>query len=164
MKTIVLLLCLLWASFAVGKDLYLIKIFKSAYKLEVYKNNVKTHTFKAVFGNPIGDKYKEGDRKTPIGSYKIKAKYPHKSWAYFLWIDYPNATSWQRFKLRKANGQLSQNAKIGGSIGIHGVPQGYDNYISSRTNWTLGCISLTRSDIATLYSIIPVGTEVLIYE
>lgn len=141
-----------------------VKVYKSKYLLEVYRNNQLTAKYPTVFGNPKGDKMKQGDRKTPIGSFLVKDKYPHKDWAYFIWLDYPNKSSWAKFKERKAKGLLSANDKIGGEIGIHGVPIGYNRLISKRVNWTLGCISLTRTDIASLYEILPVGALVEIYE
>ena len=159
-----LLLMLLLNLAATAQTAYKINIYKSKYLLEVLQNNVKIYAFNVVFGNPIGDKFKEGDRKTPIGTFKIKAKYPHKGWKYFLWIDYPTKESWTRFNTRKANGQLKKNDRIGGSIGIHGVPPNCDYLIAERSNWTLGCISLSRKNIEILYQLIPVGTEVQIFE
>lgn len=147
-----------------AQDRFLIKISKATYTLELFKNDIPMYNFPCVFGNPVGDKYKQGDRKTPVGSFKIVAKYPHASWSYFLWFDYPNATSWKRFNERKKMGLLQRDDKIGGSIGIHGVPEGYDYLIAKRSNWTLGCISISRKNIALLYKAIPVGTVVQIAE
>jgi murein L,D-transpeptidase YafK len=147
-----------------AQDRFVIKISKSSYTLELFKNDIPVYSFPCVFGNPVGDKYKQGDRKTPVGSFKIVAKYPHASWAYFLWFDYPNTTSWKRFNERKKKGILQREDKIGGSIGIHGVPEGRDYYVAKRSNWTLGCVSISRKNIMLLYNAIPIGTEVQIFE
>jgi len=76
---------------------------------------------------------------------------PHKKWSKFIWIDYPNEASWAKHKIAKESGKIPINASIGGEIGIHGVPQGYDRAIDLRQNWTLGCISLTTKDINWLF-------------
>lgn len=136
-----------------------VKIDKSAHTLDVYHKNKKLITYPCVFGfNPIDDKHQEGDGCTPEGTFKIRSKYAHRSWSYFIWIDYPNKESWRRFNKRKADGTIEKGATIGGEIGIHGVPDGMDDMISGKTNWTLGCISLTNADITDLYKSIGDGT------
>jgi len=129
-----------------------ILIDKSAYSLSVQHADTTLIVYPCVFGfNAIDDKAKEGDGCTPEGTFGIRSMYAHKSWSYFIWIDYPNAESWRRFKRRKASGEIENNATIGGEIGIHGVPDGSDSMIDSKTNWTLGCISLKNKHITDLY-------------
>lgn len=132
-----------------------IKIDKSEYTLSVYHKSDLLISYPCVFGfNPVDDKHQEGDGCTPEGTFGIRSKYAHRSWSYFIWIDYPNKESWRRFNARKADGTISKDARIGGEIGIHGVPEGMDDMISDRTNWTLGCISLKTADITDLYQCI----------
>ena len=140
-----------------------IVISKSKYTLHVeYKNEILI-SYPCVFGfNPIDDKHEEGDGCTPEGEFKIRSKYAHKSWKYFIWIDYPTQESWRRFNDRKSKGEISENGTIGGEIGIHGVPEGTDDMISDKTNWTLGCISLTRQSITDLYKSIGDKTKITI--
>jgi len=133
------------------KDLKML-IDKSAYTLQVFYKDSLLITYPCVFGfNEIDDKHQEGDGCTPEGEFGIRSMYPHKSWSYFIWVDYPNEESWRRFRARRADGTIKDGATIGGEIGIHGVPEGADDLISSRTNWTLGCISLTNKDVTDLY-------------
>ena len=111
-----------------------------------------------VFGaDPIKDKLMQGDRCTPEGKFRVRDLYPHKKWSKFIWIDYPNATSWEKHKAAKTNGLIPQNAEVGGEIGIHGVPPGYDYAIDERMNWTLGCISLKNKHVDELYLIMIKG-------
>ena len=138
-----------------------IKIDKSDYTLSVYHKSKLLITYPCVFGfNPKDDKHQEGDGCTPEGTFGIRSKYAHRSWEYFIWIDYPNKESWRRFNSRKADGTIEKGATIGGEIGIHGVPEGMDDMISDKTNWTLGCISLTNEDITDLYKSIGSGTKI----
>ena len=138
-----------------------ILIDKSAYTLQVYHKDSLLITYPCVFGfDPVSDKMQEGDGATPEGKFGIRSMYPHKSWSYFIWIDYPNEESWNRFRKRKADGTIEQSATIGGEVGIHGVPGTADDLISNKTNWTLGCISLTTAHITDLYKSISSSTKI----
>ncbi len=110
--------------------------------------------------DPVGDKMQEGDGKTPEGKFKIKAMYPHKSWSYFIWFDYPNQSSYLKFKERKANNMISPTATIGGEVGFHGVPERNDEIIEKKIDWTLGCISLSTKNIKDLYQSIGLETTI----
>ena len=124
-------------------------------------NNEEIKSYPVVFGsNPIDDKLRQGDSCTPEGIFKVRAHYPHKSWSKFIWIDYPTEDSWKKHNTAKSSGFITENAAIGGEIGIHGVPEGYDNMIDEKYNWTLGCISLKNVDVNEIYMIIKVGTKI----
>jgi murein L,D-transpeptidase YafK len=136
-------------------------IEKEARTFSVYYKSECLITYPCVLGfAPEGDKMQEGDGKTPEGTFGIKSMYKHKSWSYFIWIDYPNETSWKRFNERKKNGLLDKNATIGGEIGIHGVPQGSDDLIENVSDWTLGCISLSTKNITDVYQSINTKTKI----
>ncbi len=138
-----------------------ILIDKSDYTLSVLHNGTAIKTFDVVFGgNPADDKRMEGDGCTPEGLFRIRNLYPHKKWSKFMWIDYPTAASWQKFEASKAAEEIPAEATIGGEIGIHGVPNGSDALISTKTNWTLGCISLTNADVNDLYEVSFQGMKV----
>ena len=148
---------------SIDKDKVSFLIEKSDYRLTVLYEGEKIKSYPVVFGfNPIDDKLRQGDGCTPEGEFKIRDKYPHHSWSKFLWIDYPTDDSWNKHKEAKSQNKIPQSSSIGGEIGIHGVPEGMDNLIDSKDNWTLGCISLKNRDINEIYSIIIVGTTVVI--
>lgn len=137
----------------ISKSSLTILIDKSDRTLSVYHSDTLLISYPCVLGfNPVDDKKQEGDGCTPEGIFKIRSKYAHKSWKYFIWIDYPNKESWSRFNSRKAKGEIDKDATIGGEIGIHGVPEGSDDLISEGVDWTLGCISLRNADISDLYN------------
>ena len=138
-----------------------ILIDKSEYTLSVLHKDSVLIVYPCVFGfDPVSDKMQEGDGATPEGEFGIRSMYPHKSWSYFIWIDYPNEESWRRFRKRKADGTIEQSATIGGEVGLHGVPGTADEMIADKTNWTLGCISLTTADITDLYKSISTSTKI----
>jgi murein L,D-transpeptidase YafK len=127
-------------------------VLKSKYEMSVWHDSIKIKTYPVVFGtNPVDDKLRQGDRCTPEGKFKIRDKYPHADWSKFIWIDYPNADSWKKHNEAKRKGLIPANSKIGGEVGIHGVPEGSDFAIDEKNNWTWGCISLKTKDINEIY-------------
>ncbi|AXG72282.1 L,D-transpeptidase catalytic domain [Kordia sp. SMS9] len=140
-----------------------ILIDKSDYTLSVFTADTLVKQYAVVFGgNPVDDKEKEGDKRTPEGTFGMRDKYPHKSWSKFIWIDYPNANSWKKFNARKAAGIIKESETIGGEVGIHGVPNGMDHVIDEKQNWTLGCISMKNKDVNELYPYITKKTQIII--
>ncbi len=153
---------LLQDSSLINKPLTLL-IDKSDYKLSVVVDSLVIKEYPVVFGgNPKDDKLMQGDQCTPEGSFKMRDKYPHRSWSKFIWIDYPNEDSWEKHNQAKENGKIPEDAGIGGEIGIHGVPEGMDFLIDLKRNWTLGCISLKNSDINEIYPWITTNTVIQI--
>ena len=142
---------------------YYIIIDKSDYELKVYDDEGWYATYPVVFGGKdLGDKMKEGDRKTPDGKFKIIAKKINPKWGAELLLDYPNAVSLQRFKERKVRGQIPKNARIGDGIAIHATRPEEEWTVDNFYNWTDGCISVKYSEMKDLFNYIPVGTPVTI--
>lgn len=138
-------------------------IDKSDYELHVYDDKGWYATYPVVFGNSsLADKRMEGDKNTPEGNFKIISKRIHEKWHRFMAIDYPTKESWDKFNRRKQRGEIPANARIGGSIGIHGTWPHEDFQIDRYRNWTLGCISMKNSDVQELYRYITSGTKVII--
>jgi murein L,D-transpeptidase YafK len=140
-----------------------IEVDKSDYVLSILSDSIVVKQYPVVFGgNPVDDKLRQGDRCTPEGRFRVIAKYPHRSWNKFIWFDYPNEESWEKHRRAKRKGTIPQSAKIGGEVGIHGVPRGTGAMIDLRINWTLGCIALKNKDIDEFYPYIREGTLVVI--
>lgn len=147
----------------IDKSKVSILVEKSKYRLTVYYDRKPIKSYPVVFGNnPINDKLKEGDKRTPEGIFKIKDFYPHASWSKFLWLDYPNKYSWRKHFQAKLGGKINWHDTIGGEIGIHGTPN--NGLIDKQLNWTLGCVSLKNQDVDELYQIVQKGTEVEIIQ
>jgi murein L,D-transpeptidase YafK len=142
---------------------YSIIIDKSDYELKVYDAEGWLATYPVVFGSKdLGDKMREGDKRTPTGSFKVLLKKVNKKWGVELLLDYPTQESVQRFNERKAKGIIPKTAKIGNGIAIHGTRKDEEWTIDNFYNWTDGCISVKYSDMQELYNLIPEGTTVTI--
>lgn len=142
---------------------YFIIVDKSDYELKVYDDEGWFATYPIVFGSKdLSDKMREGDKKTPNGSFKVLLKKIHPKWGPELLLDYPNDESYQRFNERKAKGVLPKAAKIGGGIAIHATRPEEEWTIDHFYNWTDGCVSVKYTEMKDLFSYIPVGTPVTI--
>ena len=142
---------------------YKVEIDKSDFEMRIYDQDGWLATYPVVFGTKdLKDKRMEGDRETPEGTFRITLKKMHSDWGCFLLLDYPNKESIEKFKKRKASGQIPANAKIGGGIGIHGTRPKEEYAVDRYVNWTNGCISLKYSDVFEIYDLLPLGTEVVI--
>ena len=138
------------------------RVDKSERKFNVIVGDTILKTFPCVLGeNPVGDKFHQGDRRTPEGTFAFRSKRVHASWHKFVWVDYPNAESYRRFKERKAQGLIPAGKDIGGEIGIHGVPDGYDHWIDAGQDWTWGCIALKNADVDEIYPYIIVENTLM---
>lgn len=142
---------------------YYIVISKKTYELKVYDELGWFATYPCVFGsNDLGDKYMEGDKKTPEGNFKVLIKKSNAKWKFELLLDYPNEESVQKFNRRMAAGQVPRHAKIGSGIAIHATRPQEEWTVDYFQNWTDGCVSLKYSEAQDLFSYIPVGTPVTI--
>jgi murein L,D-transpeptidase YafK len=140
-----------------------LRIVKSKLALTLLVSGRPLKTYPVVLGrNPVDDKRFEGDGCTPEGEFRIvEMRSPHR-WSRFMLLSYPNAASRRRFQAAQRAGRLPAGATIGGAIGIHGVPAGFDRAIDAHQNWTAGCISLKTADIDEIYSLCRIGTPVRI--
>jgi hypothetical protein len=131
---------------------------KFSRKCIVYKSGKKIRVFDVELSvNWLGDKIQKGDKATPEGKYSVSVKKTGSKTIYYksLEINFPNNDDKLRFEQEKANGRIPKNAKIGGSIAIHGEGgKGID--------WTEGCVALENKDMDSLFSLCKVGTPVAI--
>lgn len=138
-----------------------ILIEKSQRRLTIYQDKRAVKVYPIVLGkHPKGDKFIEGDLRTPEGIFYLKDLYPHNEWSKFLWLDYPNVTSWRKHFAAKQTGKIPWYKPIGREVGIHGVPKNSDKLIDAKVNWTWGCISLKTADVDEVYQVSRSGTLV----
>lgn len=149
-------------SLGIGVDELAIHVDKSERRLCLQHDDAIIRCYDVVLGgSPEGDKRMQGDQRTPEGTFTFRDKYPHREWHRFAWIDYPNEESRRRFQARRAAGEIPADARIGGEVGIHGVPVGMDMLIATGVDWTLGCIAMRNEDLDEVYDIILPGRTIV---
>ena len=108
----------------------------------------------ALGGNPIGPKERQGDNKTPEGTYVIDGRNRDSRFHLSLHISYPNE--------RDKNRAKELGASPGGDIMIHGIKNGFSwvGDAHSGIDWTKGCIAVTDQEIEEIDKLAPNGTIV----
>jgi tetratricopeptide (TPR) repeat protein len=108
----------------------------------------------ALGGNPIGPKERQGDSKTPEGTYVIDSRNRDSRYHLSLHISYPNEQDKKRAK------QLGVSP--GGDIMIHGIKNGFlwVGDLHTGVDWTKGCIAVTDEEIEEIEKLVPNGTIV----
>lgn len=163
-------------------NLYDIEISKSDQQLIVKNGNRTIKQYRVAFGKGgKGTKRKLGDKKTPVGIYKIVDFKDDSKFHFFMQIDYPNLLdAWYGYKNEVISAQEfkniatafktknipPQNTPLGGYIGIHGLGVTTEEklLIHEGFNWTEGCIALTNEQINDLRQYVSIGTKVVIKE
>ncbi|APR76491.1 lipoprotein, putative [Minicystis rosea] len=139
-----------------------IRIDKSDHRLELVSQGRVVKTYRVAIGpGGTGHKRMEGDKVTPVGTYRIvghiKGLFHH-----FLTVSYPNDEDRTRFADLKKRGELPRDATIGGGIGIHGVNSKAWKGVHKESDWTLGCIALDDDEIDEIAKRVKAGTTVVI--
>ncbi len=108
----------------------------------------------ALGGNPIGPKERQGDNKTPEGTYVIDGRNKDSRFHLSLHISYPNE--------RDRNRAKELGVSPGGDIMIHGIKNGFSWVGDAHTgvDWTKGCIAVTDEEIEEISKVTPNGTIV----
>jgi len=108
----------------------------------------------ALGGNPIGPKERQGDNKTPEGTYVIDGRNKDSRFHLSLHISYPNERDKKRAK--------ELGVSPGGDIMIHGIKNGFSWVGDAHTavDWTKGCIAVTDEEIEEISKLAPNGTIV----
>jgi murein L,D-transpeptidase YafK len=147
-----------------------IVVKKAERKLLLYSAAKVVRTYRIGLGlSPVGDKVRQGDRRTPEGEFYIFTKNDKSAFYLSLGISYPNAKHAERgrgtglitkaqyesiIRALKAKKAPPQQTALGGDIYIHGNGAGSD--------WTWGCVALENEDIRELFNAVSVGTPVKI--
>lgn len=140
--------------------------------------------FEVAFGQEEGQKRRQGDLRTPLGTYFVVAKsrgpfagpYAGYYGGHWIKLNYPNADDavWGRteglltadtaaritdaWQLRRPT---AQDTPLGGGIGFHGWADDWDLDGPRRLSW--GCVVMRNEDIARLFDRVPIGAAVVIF-
>ena len=114
---------------------------------------IKTYKI-ALGGDPVGPKVRQGDNKTPEGTYIIDSRNSNSGYHLSLHISYPNKKDKMRAKYL--------GVPPGGDIMIHGIKNGlaWVGALHAGIDWTKGCIAVTDEEMEEIYRLVPNGTIV----
>lgn len=145
-------------------------IRKKARELSLYDGSKVLRRFPVVLGqNAAGDKEKEGDRRTPEGTFYICTRNATSKYHKFMGLSYPAPPDAARGLKSRMISRAEHDAileahrrkecppwksALGGEVGIHGG--GIDR------DWTLGCIALADQAVDELWAALKMGDPVVI--
>jgi len=132
-----------------------ILIEKKERRLTLISKGKMLKTYKiALGGNPDGPKERQGDNKTPEGTYVIDSRNRDSRYHLSLHISYPNEKDKKRAK--------ELGVSPGGDIMIHGLKNGLSwvGDFHTEVDWTKGCIAVTDEEIEEIEKLVPNGTIV----
>jgi len=114
--------------------------------------------FKVALGRSAkGQKQREGDQRTPEGSYVLDEKNAKSKFYRAIKISYPTA---QQAAVARQHG-----LRPGGMVEIHGLPNGWTarqlNHPSF--DWTDGCIAVTNAEMDRVWARVDAGTPIEIF-
>jgi murein L,D-transpeptidase YafK len=134
-----------------------IVVEKHKHKLTLFQLGIPVRTYQVALGKqPVGDKLRIGDNRTPEGLFHIDYKNPDSRYHMALHISYPDAEHVAKSR--------AAHAKPGGDIMIHGLPAAYADLGAKHRlyDWTEGCIAVTNVEIDEIWRAIPPGSPILI--
>lgn len=142
-----------------------LEVIKSRYCLEVWsgRKHLKTYPV-ALGGSPRGAKEREGDQRTPEGTFLLIPHHPSPGFGRCFYVCYPgrldarrgltagliDRAMARRIQQALARGQLPPyKTPLGGLILIHGT-RDRSRAGLTRSNWTAGCIAMENDDLIEL--------------
>jgi murein L,D-transpeptidase YafK len=131
----------------------LILIEKSARRLTLIQNGQPARIWPIALGfSPEGDKSREGDGRTPEGTFRIDRRNDQSAFHLSLGLDYPQPDDIAR--------ATKAGYSPGGDIMIHGQPNAVPEPLQVPGDWTAGCIALTNAQMREIWDHTPIGTKV----
>lgn len=156
MRWIALALMLFWsAGFAAAQQATHVLVSKGDRRMQIMNGDTVLKTYSvALGGSPVGHKEKEGDERTPEGSYVLDWRNSKSSYHRSIHVSYPNEADTERAR------KVGEDP--GGMIMIHGQ-RNYFGWLSPITqwfDWTNGCIAVTNADMNEIWALVGNGTPI----
>jgi len=148
----------LFVSSAVGATVAVqadkVVVMKNEKRLVLLRNGEVLKSYRISVGRNPGQKVRQGDNRTPEGTYVIDWRNPESRFHKALHISYPN---WCDRENARRSG-----APPGGEVMIHGLPRDFEDLGESHAvrNWTKGCIALSNAEMDEIWLLVSDGTPV----
>lgn len=115
-----------------GRGTSLVSVLKSK-ALFLCKDGKPTKSYRVALGSGGIGKTREGDNKTPVGTYSLAApRLSGGGFGIFIYIGYPT-------------GEQILKGYTGNSVGVHGPPRANvcDGESNVEVDWTWGCVAVS---------------------
>ena len=147
-----------------------ILVRKAARRLTLFSGGEAVRVYPVVLGfAPVGDKERQGDGRTPEGTFYVCVRNDKSNFYLSLGLTYPDESDAARglrdgLVNRRQHDRIVSAARrkarppwdtaLGGEIFIHGG--------GTSSDWTAGCVALDNAHIKELFDSVPMGTPVRI--
>lgn len=130
-------------------------VHKSERRLLLMRGARVLRTFQVALGlTPTGAKLREGDFRTPEGSYRLAGRNSNSDFFLAIQVTYPGPEDVRRARV--------DGVAPGGLIMLHGQPNRPSKpleYYQTR-DWTNGCIAVSNSDMVDIWLMTPDNTPI----
>jgi murein DD-endopeptidase MepM/ murein hydrolase activator NlpD len=170
--------------FVPSQESTLLLVDHNSYKMRWYQRGEMKGEVEVSFGQAKGQKFVQGDNKTPKGMYfviqkhrgKFEGEYGKYYGGHWIKINYPNKydaalgkakrliTAEQEARIGagwEKRAPTLESTRLGGGIGFHGWIKEWDNQGPRHLSW--GCVVMHIYDISRLYDQLPEGSMVVIF-
>lgn len=130
-------------------------VLKGQRRLLLLHGDKTLKVYTVVLGRePHDHKVREGDGRTPEGTYRLDSRNPRSRFHLALHISYPNESDRAR--------AVAAGASPGGDIMIHGLPNGlgWIGKLHRFIDWTDGCIAVTNREMEEIWRAVDDGTPI----
>jgi murein L,D-transpeptidase YafK len=132
-----------------------IVVHKAERRLDLMRGYGVLRSYHIALGlNPIGQKQRSGDFRTPEGTYYLARRNARSDFFLSIQVSYPNDADLAHAR--------RNHWPSGGSIMIHGLPNTLKHppqYYESH-DWTDGCIAVTNADMVEIWLLTPDNTPI----
>ena len=130
-------------------------VLKKERTLQLVDRGKVVKTYKvALGGDPVGPKTRQGDHKTPEGTYFLDFRNARSQFHRAIHISYPSD--------RDRAAARAEGVPPGGDVFVHGLPNGF-GYVGAAhrlKDWTDGCIAVTDEEIDEIWQSVADGTPI----
>jgi murein L,D-transpeptidase YafK len=132
-----------------------IVVHKGERRLDLMRGYSVLRSYKVALGlNPVGQKERSGDFRTPEGTYYLSRRNARSDYFLSVQVSYPNDADLARAR--------RNHWQSGGSIMIHGLPNTLKHppEYYEKHDWTDGCIAVTNADMVEIWLLTPDNTPI----
>ncbi len=126
---------------------------KGTRQMVLLKDDEVIKSYQVALGkDPVGPKMRQGDGKTPEGTYRLDRRNTCSKFYKSIHISYPSPAD---VKAARALG-----VSPGKDVMIHGLPNGLGRVGELHTllDWTNGCIAVTNAEMDEIWQLVADGT------
>ncbi|MFA5353113.1 MAG: L,D-transpeptidase family protein [Thermodesulfovibrionales bacterium] len=130
-------------------------VIKNKKLLMLLKDGEVLKAYKISLGKaPQGPKTREGDKRTPEGTYTLDYRKARSEYYRAFHISYPNEKDLENAR--------RLGVSPGGGIELHGLPRNLEDVggLHRSLNWTDGCIAVTNREMDELWTLVADGTPI----